>query len=112
MSFNVCVSDQFIDMSFITFFEALHSNMEKIAIISPPVKIQYSEAAVRRCSVKKVFLEILQNSQENNCVRDSFLIKLQAKTISETDVSREFCEISKNTFFTEHLRATASEYYN
>ena len=23
--------------------------------------------------------------------------------------SREFCEISKNTFFTEHLRATASE---
>ena len=39
MIFNVCVSDQFIDMSFITFFEALHSNMEKTALISPPVKI-------------------------------------------------------------------------
>ena len=39
-------------------------------------------------------------------------MKLQAKTISEKDVSHEFCEISKNTFFTEHLRATASEYYN
>ena len=33
---------------------------------------------VRRCSVKKVFLEILQNSQENTCARVSFLIKLQA----------------------------------
>ena len=36
------------------------------------------EAVVRRCSVKKVFLEISQNSQENTCARDSFLIKLQA----------------------------------
>ena len=36
------------------------------------------EAVVRRCSVKKVFLEISQNSQENTCVRVSFLIKLQA----------------------------------
>ena len=31
-----------------------------------------------RCSVKKVFLEILQNSQENICVRVSFLMKIQA----------------------------------
>ena len=31
-----------------------------------------------KCSVKKVFLEILQNSQENICGRVSFLIKLQA----------------------------------
>ena len=31
-----------------------------------------------RCSVKKMFLEILQNSQENICARVSFLIKLQA----------------------------------
>ena len=30
----------------------------------------------RRCSVKKVFLEISQNSQENTCARASFLIKL------------------------------------
>ena len=51
----------------------------------------------QRCSVKKVFLEISQNSQENTCVRDPFLIKLQA-----------CCEISKNTFFTEHLRTVAS----
>ena len=31
-----------------------------------------------------------------------------AKRDSGTSVSCEFCEISKNTFFTEHLRATAS----
>ena len=32
----------------------------------------------QRCSVKKVFLEISQNSQENTSARESFLIKLQA----------------------------------
>ena len=30
-----------------------------------------------RRSVKKVFLKNAQNSQENNCARTSFLIKLQ-----------------------------------
>ena len=38
---------------------------------------------------EKVFLEISQNSQENTC---------------------EFCKVSKNTFFTEHIWATASAY--
>ena len=40
------------------------------------------KAVVRRCSVKKVLLEIFQNSQENTCDRDSFLIKLQATRVS------------------------------
>ena len=35
----------------------------------------YKEAAVRRSSVKKVFLETAQNSQENTCAGVSFLIK-------------------------------------
>ena len=35
------------------------------------------EAVVQRCSVKKVFLKILQNLQENTCTRVPFLIKLQ-----------------------------------
>ena len=30
------------------------------------------EAVAQRCSVKEVFLEISQNSQENNCARVSF----------------------------------------
>ena len=36
------------------------------------------EAVVQRCSVKKMFLEISQNSQKNTCARVSFLIKLQS----------------------------------
>ena len=37
------------------------------------------EAVVQRCSVKKVLLQISRNSQENTCVRGSFLIKMQAQ---------------------------------
>ena len=72
----------------------------------------------RRCSIRKVFLKILQNSQENTCTRVLFLIKLQAEacnfikkeTLAQV-FSCEFCEIFKNTFFTGHLRATASVFY-
>ena len=54
------------------------------------------EAAARRCSVKKVFLEISQNSQENTCARVSFLIKLQAFV--------NFGKFLRTPFLTEHLR--------
>ena len=63
-----------------------------------------------------MIVEISQNSQEKTCARISFLIRLQAwglqlyeKCDSGTGVFCEFCEISKNTFFTEHLWTTASE---
>ena len=63
----------------------------------------HSEAVVRRCSAKKVFFEISQNSQENACFRDSFLIKLQANFIKKEPLAQvfscKFCEISRNTFF-------------
>ena len=36
-----------------------------------------TEAVVQECSVKKVLLEISQNSQENTCTRVSFSINLQ-----------------------------------
>ena len=39
--------------------------------------LHYTEAVIQRCSVKKMFLEISQNSQKSICARDSFLIKLQ-----------------------------------
>ena len=35
----------------------------------------FTEAVAQRCSVKKVFLENLQNSLENTCARASLLIK-------------------------------------
>ena len=37
--------------------------------------LQLLEVVTRSCSVKKIFLKISQNSQENNCVAVSFLIK-------------------------------------
>ena len=40
---------------------------------------QLSEAAIHSSSVKKVFLKVLQNSQESTCAKVSFLIKLQAR---------------------------------
>ena len=39
---------------------------------------QDSDAVAPRCSVKEVFVEISQNSQENTSARVSFLINLQA----------------------------------
>ena len=50
-----------------------------------------------------MFLEISQNLQENTCTRVSILTKLQALP----ELSCEFSEISKNTFFTEYIWATA-----
>ena len=74
-----------------------------------------AEAATSGVPWKKVFLEISQNSKENTCATVSFLIKLQACNFIKKDTlaqvfSCEFCEISQNTFFTEHLWTTASEY--
>ena len=62
------------------------------------------------CSMKKVLLEILQNSQESTCARASFLIKFQTsdlqlnlkKTLAQVFYC-EFYEISKSTFFMEQL---------
>ena len=41
-------------------------------------KSSNEEPVAQRCSMKKVFLEISQNSQGNTCARVLFLIKLQA----------------------------------
>ena len=62
---------------------------------------EISGTVAQRCSVKKVFLEISQSSQENTCARVSFLIKLKAWG--------EFCEISKNSFFYRTPPLAASE---
>ena len=54
-----------------------------------------SEAVAQRCSVKKVFLEISKNSQENTCASCNFIKK---ETLTQV-FSCEFFEISKNSFF-------------
>ena len=62
------------------------------------------EAISQICFVKKVFLEISQNSQEKTCTRVPFLITFSKKeTLAQVFYSK-FCEISKSAFFTEHLQ--------
>ena len=63
----------------------------------------------------EVFTKVSQNSQENFCARVSFLIKLQAPAcnfIKKGTLAQlftcEFFEISKSTFFTEHLWVAGS----
>ena len=75
-----------------------------------------SAAVVRRCSLKKVFFKISQNSLENTYVRVSFLINLHAEACNfiqtETLVqvfSNEFCGIFKYTFFDRTRSVAASD---
>ena len=65
----------------------------------------FIEAIVQRCSVKKVFLKISENSQKNTCaslffnkvadLRPATLLKL---TLTQV-FSCEFCEILRTHFF-------------
>ena len=72
------------------------------------------------CSVKKVFFEVLQNSQENTCASVSLLVKLQPQTCNfikkETLAqvfSCEFWEICKNalSYRTPSMAASVFSYY-
>ena len=48
--------------------------------------MESTDVVARRCSVKKVLLDILQNSQENTCARGSFLIKLKLSARPEQNI--------------------------
>ena len=70
---------------------------------------EYKEAVVQSCSVKKTFLEISKNSQENTLLK---------KRLWYRCFSVKFCEVSKNTFSYRNLRwlllfaeGTASEWF-
>ena len=63
------------------------------------IRDSYSEAVARRCSVKKMFLKISQNSQESTCVGVAWACNFIKKETPTLVLSFEFCEIFKNTFF-------------
>ena len=75
--------------------------------------LERTEAIVGRYSVKKLFLEISQNSQENNFARDFFKLasglQLYLKKSLAQVFSCEFGEISKKTFFYRTPPLAASE---
>ena len=61
----------------------------------------YAEASIRRVLEKRRYDKFRKNSQESICARISFLV-----------FSCKFCEICKNTVFTEQHWKTASDYTN
>ena len=76
-----------------------------------PVHFILIRRSHRGCSVRKGVLRNLAKLTEKYLCQSFFLIKLQAEacnfnkkeTLAQV-FSCKFCEISKNTFFTEHLR--------
>ena len=79
-----CNCTKIVKTTFIHNFEKKFSNLSSVSFKFCNIKYRSSH---QRSSIKKVFLEVSQNSQENTCVRISFL----------------------RTFFIEHLWTTASQ---
>ena len=86
-------------------------NVCTINLLRKDSEVYLAEAVARRCSVKKVFWKILQNSQENTYTRVSFLKKLQPRVCNfikkEALVqmfSSEYCKIFETPFLLNSRR--------
>ena len=71
----------------------------------------------RRCSVKRGILRNFAKFTGKHLCQSLFFNKVAACNFTQKETlaqvfSCEFCEISKNTFSTEHLQTTASEFFN
>ena len=94
--------------SFMLYVIKLFANHIELNLFDTP------EAVARRCSVKKVFLEISQNSQENTCAIVSFLIKLQVSGLRSVTLLKKrlwqkcfpvnFAKFLRTPILTEHFR--------
>ena len=69
---------------------------------------QCVEAVAQRFSLKKVFWEISQNSQENTCASFFFNNFIKKEALAQV-FSCKFCKIWKNTFFYRTPPVAASE---
>ena len=71
-----------------------------------------TEAISSRCSVRKMFLKISQNSQENNCARVFSLIKLSTTLLKKRDWHKcfplNFAKFLKIGFFYRTLLEAGS----
>ena len=69
-----------------------------------------SQIAVQGCSVEKMFLKMLQNSQENTWSRVSFFNQVVGRACNFVKKEKKrlwhrcFCEVFRNTYFEGHLR--------
>ena len=74
----------------------------------------FLEAVIQRCSVKTVFLEISQNSQENTCARVSFLKSESQipKKLFFSCFNESPLKMMKNTFYFILKTLPFSKYLN
>ena len=98
-------------------FHKLIPTATKTNFVKSKPKIRYYRSSNQRCSVRKGALRnftkftgkhLCQNLffNKNAGLRPATLLK---KRIWHRYFTCEFCEISENTFFTEHLRETAPD---
>ena len=71
---------------------------------------QTTRSSHRRCSVKKGVLRNFAKFTGKHLCQRLFFDKVAGLRPLAQVFSYEFCEISKNNFFTEHLQTTASEH--
>ena len=85
-----------------------------IYIIKFPVSLK-CRSSHRQCSLNKILLESLQNSEENICVGVSFnkFIGLQACNFTKKRLQHRrfpvYIASFKNTYFEKHLRTTGPD---
>ena len=72
----------------------------------PTFKGVFTVAFVRRCSVKKVFLKILRNPQENACTKVS---KLQPATILKKRLYTDVLQWISQIFYKKHNTLTSNQ---
>ena len=117
--YGVCRTTSYKHKPFSFFSRSAHNILLKIQQdhLHVNIKSNYFKASTTLVDLYRSSQEIMLNSQENTCARASFLTKLLAighrlasVNSCEFVLSCEFCEISKNIFFTECLRVTASAF--
>ena len=80
---------------------------KNIIILFATVNEELTEEVAQRCSSKKVFVEISQNSQENTCARFSFTLRratLLKKRLWHRCFPMNFAKFLRTPFLTERLR--------
>ena len=61
--------------------------------------VEAKEAVVQKCSVKKVFLEISEHSQENTCARVSFFKKVAGLVLCYRCFPRNSTKFLRTPFY-------------
>ena len=96
-------------LSYISAYSPWHYILDIVEKVYPTLIFAkfYPEAAIRRCSVKKVFLKILQIYRKTPAPESEACNFIKKGTLAQM-FSCEFCEILKKPFLTEHLRCSTS----